>query len=131
MFPNLWHQERADVACSSIARYIVESTLLPRSSEPERRLKCVGGSYEWQEIIEIIQKVQGVKYDVEYRRLNEAKALQKQAAERGDVNAELGWSLRVILGEPEAVAVPEPWNNDVFAFKPADLATALARQLAE
>jgi hypothetical protein len=91
-------------------------------------LKCVGGSYTWQNIIETVQEAQKAKYDIVYRPLDEAKALQKEAAAKGDVNAELGWSLRVILGEPEAVAVPEPWDNDLFNFKPADLATALACQ---
>jgi hypothetical protein len=105
--------------------------LLPRSTEPERQLKCVGGSYTWQQIINIIQEVQKVKYDMVFRPLEEAKGLQKEAAARGDVNAELGWSLRVILGEPTADAVPQPWNNELFAFKPADLATALQRQFAE
>jgi hypothetical protein len=67
---------------------------------------------------------------VAYRPLDEAKALQIVAAAKGDVNAELGWSLRVILGEPEADAVSQPWNNDLFGFKPAGLETALARQFA-
>lgn len=90
----------------------------------------MGGSYTWQNIIEIIQEVQHVKYDIVYRPVDEAKALQKEAAEKGDVDAELGWSLRYILGAPEANAVPQPWNNNLFDFKPADLETALARQFA-
>jgi hypothetical protein len=129
--PCKWYKRQADITCFSVARYIVDSTLLPRSSEPERRLKCVGGSYTWEEIIDIIQKVQKIKYDVDFRPLEEAKALQNEAAERGDIDAELAWSLRVILGEPEASAVPKPWDNDLFGFKPADLATALGRQFAK
>ena len=105
--------------------------MLRRPSKPERRLKCVGGSYTWREIIDTIEKVQKAKYEVVFRPLDEAKAFQKEAAERGDVNAELAWSLRVILGEPEADAVPQPWDNDLFSFEPVDLATSLTRQFAK
>lgn len=90
----------------------------------------MGGSYTWRNIIGIIQKVQQANYDIIYRPVDEAKTLQKEAAKKGDVDAELGWSLRYILGAPEANAVPQPWNNDLFSFKPADLETALARQFA-
>jgi hypothetical protein len=68
---------------------------------------------------------------VAYRPLDEAKVLQREAAEKEDVNAQLGWPLRFILGEPEADAVPQPLNNGVFNFKPAGLETALARQFAK
>lgn len=128
--PCKWYKIGADITYFSVARYIVDSTLLPRPPGPERRLKCVGGSYTWEEIIDTIQEVQGIKYDVDFRPLEEAKALQNEAAKRGDIDAELAWSLRVIRGEPEASAVPMPWDSYLFSFKPADLATALGRQFA-
>lgn len=37
------------------------------------------------------------------------------------MDGELAFSLKAMLGDPEAVSVPKPWNNEKFSFKPKTL----------
>lgn len=110
----------------SVAKYTVESIFLPRSSQ-ERKLKIPAGRYSWKDIVATIEKIQGVKYTCNIHPRQVAIDGQKRCAEKGDVDGELAWSLKSLLGDTNAVAVPEPWDNDKFSFKPMTLEEAVVK----
>lgn len=95
LFPCLfrfwWCWMNADVfGCGSVARYIVSSTLLPKSSTGLREFRVPGGVFTWSEIITTISKASGVQFETFFLPNEDADALAKGAVERGDLNAELG-----------------------------------------
>lgn len=61
----------------SAAKYVV-STLLVPPEESERTFRFVGGNYSWTTIFETLGKIQGKKYDVSYKSVDEARATQKK-----------------------------------------------------
>jgi hypothetical protein len=103
----------------------VESIFLPRSPPQERILRVPGGSYAWKDVVATIEKVQGVKYACTYFPLQDAIDAQKACAEKGDVDGELAFSLKSLIGDINAVSVPKPWDNDKFSFKPMPLEEAV------
>lgn len=68
-----------------------------------------------------LEKAQGVEYTSTYHSRQSAIDTQKAFAEKGDVDGELAFSLKAMLGNPESVSVPKPWDNDRFSFKPKTL----------
>ena len=66
-----------------------------------------------------IEKVQGAKYTCTYHSRQDAIDAQKACEEKGDVDGELAFSLRSLIGDINAESVPKPWDNDKFSFKPA------------
>lgn len=118
-------------AIHSVARYTIETMLLPKKDGGERQFRVVGCSHTWTEIIDELSRVQGVEYTREI--LPHQLVLDKaaQCAKDGDVDGELLYSLKAIISEAEGVAVPEPWDNDLFSFKPEPLGTSFARYLTE
>lgn len=91
----------------------------------------MGCSNTWTEIIDELSKVQGVEYSREI--LPHQLVIDKaaQCAQEGDTNGELLYSLQAMISESDGVAVPKPWDNDLFSFKPEPLHTSFARYLAE
>ena len=95
----------------SVAKYIVESTLLPKSASRERMFRVPGGLYSWKEVINTISRTQGVVYHSTYLPVKDAYGLAAKYAASGDVDQELGYSLKAIKCEPESVGVPMTWDN--------------------
>lgn len=106
---------------NSVAKYLVESFLLPKSPSQERTFKVPGGTYAWKDVVATLEKIQGIKYASTYHSRQSAIDTQKACAEKGDVDGELAFSLKAMLGDPEAVSVPRPWDNEKFSFKPKTL----------
>lgn len=74
-----------------------------------------------------LEKVQGVKYACTYHPRQDAIDAQKACAEKGDVDGELTFALKSIMGDINVVSVPKPWDNDKFSFKPATLEEAVRK----
>lgn len=72
-----------------------------------------------------LEKIQGVQYECTYYPRQDAIDAEKAYATKGDVDGELAFSLKSLLGDINAVSVPKPWDNDKFSFKPATLEEAV------
>ncbi|KAH7385212.1 hypothetical protein DE146DRAFT_759474 [Phaeosphaeria sp. MPI-PUGE-AT-0046c] len=114
-------KQEALTAVRDVAKYLVESIFLPKSPSQERIFRIPGGNYSWAEVVATVERVQGVTYTCTYHSRQDAIDGQKAYAEKGDVNGELAFSVKSVLGDPNAVSVPKPWDNDKFSFKPATL----------
>jgi hypothetical protein len=99
----------------------VESIFLPKSPSQERIFRIPGGIYAWKDVVATVEKVQGVEYTSTYHSRQSAIDTQKACADKGDMDSELAFSLKAMLGDPEAVSVPKPWDNDKFSFRPKTL----------
>jgi hypothetical protein len=54
--------------------------------------------------------------------------LAKKYASEGDVDRELGYSLKAIIGGPNEEGVPKPWDHDKFPdINPESLERSLRR----
>jgi hypothetical protein len=62
----------------SAARYLISTLLDPLPKSPERTYRFIGGNYSWTAIFETLEKVQGVKYEVVYTDVKEARTKQQQ-----------------------------------------------------
>ena len=50
-----------------------------------------------------------------------------ECTKRGDVDGELAFSLKALMGDPNVMGVPKPWDNEQFSFKPESLEVTLKR----
>ncbi|KAI9149946.1 NAD(P)-binding protein [Paramyrothecium foliicola] len=125
-------KQEALTASADVARYLVESTFLPKSDTGgERAFRVPGGVYSWQQIIDSISAAQGVAYTSTYLPQQDAFKKASECSERGDVDGELVYSLKALMGDAEAITVPKPWDNDKFPFQPESLQNTLARIFAK
>jgi len=94
------------------AEYLVNTLLDPilPESPAERTYKFVENNYSYATIIQLLEQLQGVKYDVKYLPVAEALEKQKHAKEIGDVDLELQASHQLIQGTGRTV-VPGPYDN--------------------
>lgn len=118
-------------AVADVARYVVESILLPKSPTQERQFRVVGGQYAWGNLIDAVERAQGVTYKREFFPRQEAIDNAVACAKQGDTDGELGYSLKAIMGDPEAETVPKPWDNGKFSFEPQTLEDILDQFFAE
>ena len=105
----------------------MESVFLPKSASQERTFRVPGGNYAWKDVVATLEKVQGVKYTCTYHPTQDAIDAQRAYAEKGDVDGELAFSLKSLVGDINAVCVPKPWDNDKFSFKPQTLEEAVRK----
>lgn len=117
----------AFTAVADVARYTVESILLPKSQTQERQFRVPGGLYQWDDIIDALEKAQGAKYTRDFRPRQEAIDKAKECEKNGDTDGELAFSLKAIMGDPSNDAVPKPWDNEKFSFQPESLEITLKR----
>lgn len=115
------------ISVADTARYLVASTLLPKSPTQRREFRVPGTVLPWSEIIATVAAVQGVEYKQIYKPTEEAERLAKEAAAEGRVDDELTYSLKVIMGSEGQFGVPGPYDNDLFEIKPEGLESALKR----
>lgn len=80
----------ADGDMCSVARYVVASTLLPKSPTHAREFRVPGGVYRWSEIIAAISKASGVDLELKVSPSAEADRLSREAGEKGDVAMQIG-----------------------------------------
>lgn len=117
---------------NSIAKYTVASVLkLESGSDTEtvyRTFRIPTATYSWEEVVNILSRVQGKEYTCTYRPNSEARALAEKYASAGEVDKELEFSLKAILGDENEEAVPKPWDNDKFPdIHPESLEVSLRR----
>jgi hypothetical protein len=98
------------------------------TENPCRTFRIPTATYSWEEVIETLSRVQGKKYTCTYHQTSEAHALAKKYASEGDVDRELGYSLKAIIGGPNEEGVPKPWDHDKFPdINPESLELSLRR----
>jgi len=66
-----------------------------------------------------------VEYKAIWLPTAEADRLAKEALAKGDVNAELGYSLKSLMGREGQVGVPKPWDHEKFDIVPQGLEVTL------
>ncbi|RFU25232.1 hypothetical protein B7463_g11094, partial [Scytalidium lignicola] len=106
-------------AVVDIAKYTVASvSMLPSPGvaleSPCRTFRIPTATYSWKEIIDIISRIQGKEYTRIYRPNSEALELASKYAKEGDVDSELLYSLKAIIGNPNGESISKPWDNDKF-----------------
>jgi hypothetical protein len=121
----------ADIS-NSIAKYTVASVQMLDSNTgneaPCRTFRIPTATYSWEEVIDILSRIQGKEYTCTYRPNSEALALAEKYASVGDADLELGYSLKAILGDEKEEGVPKPWDHDKFPdIQPESLEVSLRR----
>ncbi|KAH8900850.1 NAD(P)-binding protein [Thozetella sp. PMI_491] len=110
-----------------ISRYTVLSILLPfTSGQQKREIRVVGEHTTFQNLIDVLGDVEGVKYQAKYLPASEALAEQEKARKAENEAAEMTWSLRT-LGAGGYAIVPGPLDNDSFDFKPESVRETFER----
>jgi hypothetical protein len=100
-----------------VVRFLVASILIPfTSSNPERTIRVAGGRQSWQQLIDILGEVQGVKYSAKYLSSDAAVEKEKESFIAGDVNAQLAWSAKPLA--PSGYADLQPLDNEMFDIVP-------------
>jgi hypothetical protein len=98
-----------------VVRYLVASILLPfTSNNPERTIKVAGGRQTWQQLMDILGDIQGVKYDVKYLPDDAAIEKEKEAFLARDVDTQLAWSAKPLAAS--GLSNLQPLDNDLFDF---------------
>jgi hypothetical protein len=115
------------ISANDAAAYVVASLKSLTSEDERRTLRLSSASPTYEEIFSILQKITGRKYDVTYLDVETAKEEEKEAQARGDVDAELSASHKLIQGL-EGTLLPDPWDNDKFSeVQPSSVEEALRR----
>ncbi len=70
----------AEWILDSAAKYLINTLLNPLPKGPERTYRFIGGNYSWMTIFKTLEKVQGVKYEVIYTDVEEARTNQQKAS---------------------------------------------------
>jgi len=123
-YPNA---QTSVTSLDDVVRYTVESILLPfPEGQPCREIRVRGDHLTFQQVIGVLEEVQGEKYDVQYLDPKEAAQKQEEARKRGDEVEEILWAGKTI-GPSGKVQVPLPLDNDKFGFKPETLKQTLTR----
>jgi len=104
--------EQSLLSVDDAAKYLVCTFLDPPTTQ-ERTYRFVGGNYSWNVIFRTLEKIQGVKWRVTFKSVEEARANQRAAIETGDVDAELAASHQVIQGTGRTL-LPGPYDNEKF-----------------
>lgn len=83
-------------------------------------MKVPNGNYTVREFIKVLSELDGAQYETHIFPVSEARKRQESARLAGSTDLELAFSLKAVLSNP-AVVVPQPWQNDMFTFKPKNL----------
>jgi hypothetical protein len=106
------------ISASDSARYIVETLKEPldegQGGKGRRRTYRISGSNPtYAEIFDILERITGTRYQVNYLEVESAKVAEAQAKETGDIEAELSASHKLVQGR-EGTLIPQPWDNSRF-----------------
>ncbi|KAF2688549.1 NAD(P)-binding protein [Lentithecium fluviatile CBS 122367] len=118
-------------AIRDVSKYLVESLFLPKSPTQERQFRVIGGLYAWGDIIDMVERIQEVKYTHTYLPQQAAVDAAAECAKKGDVDGELAFSLKALMGDTKEIGVPKPWDNDKFDIEPEGLEDSLKRFFGE
>jgi hypothetical protein len=100
-----------------VVKYLVASILLPfKSSDPKREIRVAGGRQTWQQLIDLLGEIQGVKYTTNYLSTEPAIENEKKAFLAGDVNTQLAWSAKPLAAS--GYSDVSPVDNNLFDFVP-------------
>jgi hypothetical protein len=98
-------------------KYLVASILLPfTASNPKREIRVAGGRQTWQELMDLLAEIQGVKYTVNYLPREPAVEKEKEAFVAGDVDTQLAWSAKPLAAS--GLSNLDPLDNHLFDFEP-------------
>ncbi|KAI5456649.1 hypothetical protein BGZ63DRAFT_517418 [Mariannaea sp. PMI_226] len=118
---NTYGHPDAEMSVTSIpdiARYTVESVLLPLEPGSQRRdIRVTGDRTTWGQLIKDLGQAQGVEYQSSYLDPADAAVKQEEARKRGDEEAELMWSVKPLAASGNGI-VPGKLDNDRFSFRP-------------
>ena len=109
---------------SSIARYTVESLLLPFQSVHDatasaRTIRVCGSAQPFSALVDTLSKARGRDYKVTYLDPAEAAEEQEQARLAGDELGEMMWSIRPLVASGYGVADGAgKLDNGLFDFCP-------------
>ncbi|KAF7363001.1 NAD(P)-binding protein [Mycena venus] len=121
----------AVTALADIARYTVESVLLPFPEEQSRReIRVRGDQVTFKQLIALLEQIQGVKYQTKFFDPQEAAKKQEEARLCGDEEGELMWAGRTNIPAGRVI-IPLPLDNEKFGFKPEPIKETLRRWLEE
>lgn len=116
------------VSVKDTALYLTEllKTESPADQAPGRRtVRLPESTVTYSEIFRILEGVTGKKFEVTYLDVEKAEAEEQDARERGDIEAELATSHKLVQGR-EGTLVPQPWDNAMFPhIKPATVQESL------
>ena len=99
-----------------------------QTEPPCRTFRIPTATYAWEEVIETLSRIQGKKYTCTYHPNSDAHALAQKYASEENVDKELGYSLKAIIGDPFGEGVPKPWDHDKFPdIHPESLEDSLKR----
>ncbi|KAJ7887027.1 hypothetical protein B0H14DRAFT_2337976 [Mycena olivaceomarginata] len=119
----------AVTALADIARYTVESVLLPfPEGQSRREIRVRGDQVTFEQLIALLEEVQGMKYQAKFFDPQEAAEKQEEARLRGDEEGELMWAGRTNIPAGRVI-IPLPLDNDKFGFKPEPIKETLRRWL--
>jgi len=115
-------------ALKDVARYIVESILLPFAPKQaqKREIRVVGENIAWEKIVETLEEVYGVRYQVTCLPVELAAQKEEEARKKGDEEQEMLWSFIPFASSGFAI-VPGPLDNDKFSFKPESVRETFIR----
>jgi hypothetical protein len=107
----------------------VESVLLPfPEGQSRREIRVRGDQVTFEQLIALLEEVQGVKYQAKFFDPQEAAEKQEEARLRGDEEGELMWAGRTNIPAGRVI-IPLPLDNDKFGFKPEPIKETLRRWL--
>ncbi|KAG0645843.1 hypothetical protein D0Z07_7941 [Hyphodiscus hymeniophilus] len=104
--------EQSMLATNDAAKFLV-CTLLDPPTTQERTYRFLGGNYSWTTIFSTLEKIQGVKWTISQKSVEQARENQRKAIETGNVDAELAASHQVIQGTGRTL-LPGPYDNERF-----------------
>ncbi|KAJ7723030.1 hypothetical protein B0H14DRAFT_3098391 [Mycena olivaceomarginata] len=101
-----------------IMEFIVQSMLLPLEwGQTCRELRVAGETLTWAALIQTLEEVQGIKYDVTYLDPREAAVKVEAAHVVGDTKTEMLWEVKTTCTMGVAY-VRGPFDNALFDFTP-------------
>jgi hypothetical protein len=116
------------ISANDAAAYVVASLKTLARKDERRTFRLSSASLTYNDIFSILQKITGRNYDVTYIDVEAATGEERGAQARGDVDAELSASHKLIQGL-EGTLLPEPWDNDKFPeVQPLGVEEALRRE---
>lgn len=110
-----------------VARYTVESVLIPTDpSQQKREIRVAGERTTFQNLIDVLGEVEGSKYTCNFMPIAEAQAEEDTARQAENEEQVLHWSLRTLGGGGNALIGGSP-NNDKFGFTPESVRETFQR----
>lgn len=104
------------ISAADAAAYLVMTLVTPHDpvEEGRRTFRFAESSPTYASLFETLKLITGRQYHVEYLDVETAQVEEAAAKARGDVDAELAASHKLIQGR-QGTLLPEPWDNGRFS----------------